>query len=70
MGIALTPDAPSGYDKGLTQFGQISQDLAGFKIFHNGSGRNNNLQVLRAAAGAVIAGAVAAIFGHVMLLVF
>ena len=70
VGVALAADAAFGHDKGLSQLGKIDQDFSGFKIFNNGSGRNNHFQILCAAAGAVVAGTMSAVLGDLMLLVF
>jgi len=47
VGVALAADAAFGDDKSLPQLREISQDLSGFEILHNGSGRNKGLPGLR-----------------------
>jgi len=70
MGVALASDAAAGRDEGLSRRGQIRKNLAGFKILHQRSGRYDNFKILRAAAGAVVARAVPAVFSDLMLTIF
>ena len=44
--------------------------LAGFKVLYQSSGRYDDLKILRAAAGALVARAVPAVLGDLMLPVF
>ena len=70
VSVAFSADAAFGCYEDLSGFGQVGQNFSGFKVFDDGSRRNNYDQVFRAAPGSVVAGAMPAVFGKLMLLVF
>ena len=69
-GVAFAADTALGHNKALPFLGEIGQNLPGRIVFYQSAHRDDQNNVYRVFPGPVVAGAVPAPLGRVMLAVF